>query len=85
LTTNSKNTDATICPSDSVDINNMTEEQKNEELAVPAFICLKDGVTLEDMSEEERVEFNEGIQDMLKKAQQLFDDESNWKPKTSKS
>lgn len=60
-------------------------EEKNEELSVPAFICLKEGVTLEDMSEEEREEFNEGIQDMLKKAQQLFDDESNWKPKTSKS
>lgn len=37
------------------------------------------------MSEEEQAEFNEGIQDMLDKAQQLFDDDSNWKPKTSKS
>lgn len=58
---------------------------KNYQFLHLYFICLKEGVTLEDMSEEERVEFNEGIQDMLKKAQQLFDDESNWKPKTSKS
>ncbi|WP_338998225.1 hypothetical protein VNN28_09840 (plasmid) [Lactococcus formosensis] len=122
LTTDSKN-EAFICPSDSVDLNNMTEEQrkryehscntlinaareviseskkekntssmandlikqKSEQTSIPISVCLNEGVSLKDMSDEERLELNKGIQSMVERAQELFADDSKWKPEPPQS
>lgn len=122
LTTDSKN-EAIICPSDSVDLNNMTEEQrkryehscntlinaareviseskkekntssmandlnkqKSEQTSIPISVCLNEGVSLKDMSDEERLELNKGIQSMVERAQELFADDSKWKPEPPQS
>lgn len=60
-------------------------KQKSEQKSLPVSVCLNEGVTFKDMSEEGRIELNKGIQSMFERAQQLFNDDSKWKPESPQS
>ncbi|MDN5629494.1 hypothetical protein ACQ7AI_11520 [Lactococcus petauri] len=64
---------------------NELTKQKNGQTSIPVSICLNEGVSLKDMSDEERLGLNKGIQSMIERAQELFADDSKWKPEPPQS